>query len=156
MCTFILMICFQVFSVSPAEKTHPFSVHDMLAMDKISDPQVSRSGVALSGDESPDEMWIVFTLRKTDLQENKGRTDLWLVGLAPAPAAGAASATGAEANRVFTGDSALRQLTTHPEADTNPRWAADSRTIFFISSRSDSSQVWQIRIDGGEAQQVTD
>jgi dipeptidyl aminopeptidase/acylaminoacyl peptidase len=52
-----------------AGKNHPFSVHDMLAMDRISDPQVS-----------PDGKWIAFVVRATDLAANKGRTDLWWVG----------------------------------------------------------------------------
>jgi dipeptidyl aminopeptidase/acylaminoacyl peptidase len=92
-------------------------------MDRISDPHVS-----------PDAEWIVFTLRKTDLEENRGRTDLWLVR---------ADGTG------------LRRLTSHPEADSNPRWAPDGKLVWFISARSGSSQVWRIRIDGGEAEQVT-
>jgi len=104
--------------------SHPFSVHDILAMDRISDPQVS-----------PDGKRIIFTLRKIDLEANKGRTDLWLVG---------------------SDGSDLKQLTTHPEADTNPRWGSDSNTVFFISGRSGSSQIWRIRINGGEAEQVTD
>jgi dipeptidyl aminopeptidase/acylaminoacyl peptidase len=103
--------------------SHPFSVHDMLAMDRISDQQVS-----------PDGKFIVFVLRKTDLEANKGRTDLWLVG---------------------SNGKNLRQLTTNPESDANPRWSLDNDTIFFISSRSGSSQIWRIRIDGGEAKQVT-
>ena len=52
----------------PAE-THPFSIHDMLAMDRISDPVVS-----------PDGKRVVFMLRTTDLAANRGRTDLWLMG----------------------------------------------------------------------------
>jgi len=106
-----------------ADDTHPFCVHDMLAMDRISDPQVS-----------PDGQYIAFVLRKTDLEANKGRTDLWLV-----------DADGA----------GLRRLTTHPENDSNPRWAPDGKAIYFLSSRSDSSQVWRIRIDAGEAEQIT-
>ena len=51
-------------------QTHPFSVHDMLAMDRISDPQ-----------PSPDGKSVVFTLRTTDLEANQGRTDLWMVGI---------------------------------------------------------------------------
>lgn len=66
-----------------AVESKPFSIHDMLAMDRISDPQLS-----------PDGDWIVFTLRKTDLEENKGRTDLYLID--------------------SHGDH-LRQLTSHPE-----------------------------------------
>jgi dipeptidyl aminopeptidase/acylaminoacyl peptidase len=96
----------------------------MLAMDRISDCQVS-----------PDGKWIVFTLRKTDLEANRGRTDIWLVG-----------ADGKN----------LRPLTSHPASDSNARWSACGKCIFFLSTRSGSSQVWRIRLDGGEAQQVTD
>lgn len=105
-------------------QTHPFSIHDMLAMERISDPQIS-----------PDGGWIVFVVRKTDLEANKGRSDLWLVR---------ADGTG------------LRRLTSHAEADSEPRWAPDGESVWFISGRSGSSQVWSIRIDGGEARQVTD
>ncbi|MGB2863086.1 MAG: S9 family peptidase [Sedimentisphaerales bacterium] len=106
------------------DQTHPFSIHDMLAMDRLSDPQVS-----------PDGKWIAFVLRKTDLEENKGRTDLWLVGV---------------------DGTALRRLTSHKAADSNPRWAPDGKSIWFVSARSDTSQVWRIQIDGGEAEQVTE
>ncbi len=119
----LLIICLAFISPAFAQK-HPFSVHDMLAMDRISEPQVS-----------PDEKTIVFTLRKTDLEANKGRTDLWLIG---------------------TDGKNLSQLTTHPDADYNPVWSPDSKIIFFISTRSGSAQVWKIRTDGGEARQVTD
>jgi dipeptidyl aminopeptidase/acylaminoacyl peptidase len=50
------------------EGTHPFGVHDMLAMDRISEPQVS-----------PDGKWVAFVVRQTDLEANCGRNDLWLV-----------------------------------------------------------------------------
>jgi dipeptidyl aminopeptidase/acylaminoacyl peptidase len=106
------------------DRTHPFSVHDMLAMARISDPQVS-----------PDGKWIVFVLRQTDLEGNKGLTDIWLV-----------SSDGAD----------LRRLTSHKAADSNPRWAPDGKSIWFISTRAETSQVWRIRVDGGEAEQVTD
>ncbi|MDT8302825.1 MAG: S9 family peptidase [Sedimentisphaerales bacterium] len=104
--------------------THPFSIHDMLAMDRLSDPQVS-----------PDGNLIVFTLRTTDLEADKGRTDLWLIG---------------------AGGTNLRRLTSHPDGDFNPRWASDGKSVLFISTRSESAQVWRIRVDGGEARQVTD
>ena len=50
-----------------AADTHPFSVQDMLAMDRISDPRVS-----------PDGASVAFTVRVTDLDANRGRNDLWL------------------------------------------------------------------------------
>jgi len=108
----------------PCEQTHGFSVDDMLAMDRISDAQVS-----------PDNTQIVFVVRKTDMEANKGRSDLWLVNV---------------------DGTALRRLTSHPEADSNPRWSANGKSIWFISGRSGSSQLWQISLDGGEAQQFTD
>ncbi len=50
-----------------AAETHPFSVRDMLAMDRISDTQIS-----------PDGFWIIFNVRETDLEANRGRTDVWI------------------------------------------------------------------------------
>jgi len=120
----VVTVCCQVVPADTQTATHPFSVHDMLAMERISGPVVS-----------PDGQWVAFTLRTTDLEADRGRTDIWLVGT--------------DGNR-------LRRLTTHPESDSGARWLDDSRTILFISSRSGSSQVWRIRTDGGEAQQITD
>ncbi|MDZ7343637.1 MAG: S9 family peptidase [candidate division KSB1 bacterium] len=108
-------------TVSP--DTHPFSIHDMLAMDRISEPKVS-----------PDGKWVVFTLSKTDLEANRRRTDLWLVG---------------------TDGTGLRQLTTHPSSDFSPQWTPDGKSIYFLSTRSGSSQVWRLPVDGGEAEQKT-
>lgn len=119
----LLLFAFGTGAADSPKETHPFSVHDMLAMDRISDPQVS-----------PDGKWIVFNLRKTDLEANRGRVDLWLVG--------------------FDGEG-LRRLTSHPASDFNPRWSPCGRYLWFLSTRSGSSQVWRIRVDGGEAEQMT-
>jgi dipeptidyl aminopeptidase/acylaminoacyl peptidase len=119
---FIITIC--AWAQLPAKQTHPFSVQDMLAMDRISEPKVS-----------PDGKWIVFTVRKTDLEADRGRTDLWLVDV---------------------DGKKLKQLTTDLENDSNPCWSPDGKIIYFVSARSGSSQVWKMAIDGGEAQKVTD
>jgi len=108
---------------SLAQETHPFSVHDMLAMERISDPQVS-----------PDGKLVVFAIRKTDLEANKGRTDLWTVR---------------------TDGSELRRLTSHPSSESNARWSPDGKWVYFLAARGDESQVWRIARDGGEAEQVT-
>lgn len=125
-CLVILVGCLIAvnLSLAMAAETHPFSVHDMLAMDRISEPQVS-----------PDGKWIVFTLRKTDLEANRGRTDIWLVDV--------------EGKN-------LKQLTSHPAGDFNPQWSSCGKYVWFLSTRSGSSQVWGIGIDGGEARQFTD
>jgi dipeptidyl aminopeptidase/acylaminoacyl peptidase len=105
-------------------ETHPLTIHDMLAMKRISGPQVS-----------PDGERIAFTLRTTDLEANRGRTDIWLVGL---------------------DGSGLRRMTAHEASDFEPRWSADGKHLYFLSTRSGSSQVWRIALDGGEAEPVTD
>ncbi len=120
----VFLLCAGFTAAQPTGNTHPFSVHDMLAMDRVSEPKVSPNG-----------KFIVFTLRKTDLEANRGRTDLWLVG---------------------TDGDGLRQLTTDPENDYNPCFSADGKSIIFISERSGSSQIWRLPIDGGEARQITD
>ncbi|MCU0602959.1 MAG: S9 family peptidase [Desulfobacterales bacterium] len=123
----IAWLCFLVVWVvmpaGAAAEPHPFSVHDMLAMERVSEPAVS-----------PDGRWIVFTLRVTDLEANRGRTDLWSTDLE---------------------GKVLRRLTSHPASDFNPRWSPDGQTIYFLSTRSGSSQVWRIRSDGGEAEAVS-
>lgn len=108
---------------APSGETHPLSVRDMLAMDRISDSRVS-----------PDGKWILFNVRETDLEANRGRTDIWLIG---------------------TDGKALRRLTSHPAADFNARWSPCGKCAFFLSTRSGSPQVWRIKVDGGEAEQVT-
>jgi dipeptidyl aminopeptidase/acylaminoacyl peptidase len=127
-CPAVLMFAIFLFSASGLDaaarpQTHPFSVHDMVAMDRISDPRVA-----------PDGRYVAFVVRRTDLEADRGRMDIWLVS---------ADGTG------------LRRLTSAPESDSNPRWSPDGRTIWFLSDRSGSSQVWRIPVDGGEAEQVT-
>jgi dipeptidyl aminopeptidase/acylaminoacyl peptidase len=50
----------------------------------------------------------------------------------------------------------VRQLTSHSKAEGNVIYASDGLSIYFLSSRSGSSQIWQLMLAGGEAQQVTD
>ncbi len=111
-----------VASSALATDPHPFSVHDMLAMDRLGDPQVS-----------PDGQWVAYNVRTTDLEANRGRTDIWI-----------SKVDGSE----------TRQLTRDPAGDWNPRWCMNG-TLFFLSSRSGSVQIWNIDPRGGEARQIT-
>jgi len=83
---------------------------------------------------SPDGRWVAFSVSALDLGANRRRSDLWLVGV---------DGTG------------LRRLTSHEASDTSPRWMPDGKSLCFLSSRSGSSQVWSLALDGGEAQPVT-
>ena len=109
-----------------AAEPHPFTIQDLLAMDRITEPQPSPKGDR-----------VVFVVRTTDLEANRGRTDLWMANL---------------------DGSGLIRLTTDPAGDNNPRWAPDGGSIYFLSTRSGSSQVWRIPTPGtagGDAVQVT-
>ncbi len=83
---------------------------------------------------SPDGKQGAFAVRDTDFDANRGRFDIWLAA---------------------TDGGAARQLTTHLENDQAPEWSSDGSWIYFLSSRSGSSQVWRIRPSGGEAEAVT-
>jgi dipeptidyl aminopeptidase/acylaminoacyl peptidase len=83
---------------------------------------------------SPDGKLVAFAVRDTDVDANRGRYNVWLAA---------------------TDGSSVRQLTTHPENDTDPQWTADGAWIYFTSTRSGSAQVWRIRPAGGEAEAVT-
>jgi dipeptidyl aminopeptidase/acylaminoacyl peptidase len=124
---FTLILAAIVAGGAMAAETHPFSVHDMLAMERISEPRVS-----------PDGKWVAFTLRTTDLEANAGKTDLWRVRT------DAWEQEGKESQPV--------RLTSHAASDTSPRWSPDSKSLFFLSSRSGSNQVWKVRLEGGEEQ----
>lgn len=114
-----------VSAAAAAGESHPFSIHDMLAMDRISGPTAS-----------PDGSLVAFNVRVTDVEANKGRTNIWLVE----------SRAGATP----------RQLTRHTSNSHDPAWAPDGKSLFFLSSRSGSEQVWRLPLDGGEATQITD
>lgn len=103
----------------------PFTVEDLVRLKRLTDPQAS-----------PDGHYVAYVLRETDTDANKGRTDLWLLDLTRT-------------------DARPLRLTTDPANDSSPRWAPDSRTLYFVSTRGGSSQVWRIRVDGGEATRVT-
>jgi dipeptidyl aminopeptidase/acylaminoacyl peptidase len=99
------------------------TIDDMLAMQRVGAPVVS-----------PDGKRVVFAVRDTDFDANKGRFDLWMVNV---------------------DGSGLVHLTTDPGNETDPQWTRDGAWIYFLSNRDGSSQVWRIAPNGGEAEQVT-
>ena len=102
-----------------------FNAEDLVRLKRLSDPQVSPNG-----------RYVVYTLRETDIDANRGRTDLWLLDLK-------------------TEQAPPRRLTQNPANDSSPRWSADGSNIYFLSTRSGNSQVWRLPLEGGEALQVT-
>ena len=112
-------------SVAAPPAGAPFTAEDLVMLKRVTDPQVS-----------PDGRYVAFVQRETDMDANKGRTSLWLLDLTP-------------------GSAAVRRLTDAIVSDSSPRWAGDSRTLYYLSTRSGSSQVWRLQLPAGDMQRVT-
>ena len=112
-------------SSSPEKK--PFTAHDLVTMERVSDPRLS-----------PDGRFVAYQLRTTDLEANKAAHALWVLDLK-------------------TPGAVPRQVSAPGGNATSPRWSPDGRALFFLSNRAGSSQVWRLpwRAGGGEAQAVT-
>ena len=120
-----LFIAIATATATVAAPPAPFSAQDMVAMQRLSDIEVS-----------PDGKRVVYSLRSTDMNANKGRTDLWLLELGKLRAK-------------------PRQLTDNPANEGSAQWSSDGSQIYFLSERSGNPQVWRIAPSGGGAAQVT-
>ena len=85
---------------------------------------------------SPDGDKIAYVVREADLEANRGDANIFILDLAEG--------------------AAPMRLTDAPESDSEPQWSPDGETVFFLSSRSGSSQIWRQPASGGRARQVTD
>jgi dipeptidyl aminopeptidase/acylaminoacyl peptidase len=102
---------------APAAFARPITATDLATMRRIVAPTVS-----------PDGRWLVYQLRETDLEANRGRLDLWLLDLRTPGAQPVKIASTAE----------------HNEHD--PHFAPDGRTLYFMSDASGSDQLWRVSI----------
>jgi dipeptidyl aminopeptidase/acylaminoacyl peptidase len=85
---------------------------------------------------APNGTVAAYVLRETDYANNKGVKNIWLVEI-PAK-------------------NPPRKLTSGSGNNHSPRWSADGKWLYFLSTRGGSSQVWRLYGQGGEAQQVTE
>ncbi|MHC4955825.1 MAG: TolB family protein, partial [Planctomycetota bacterium] len=84
---------------------------------------------------SPDGSMLVVPVTEHDLEENKSATRLWLVRPGKRP----------------------RALTAEGSKASQPAWSPDgSRLLFVRQDDKKKSQVFLLRLDGGEAEQVSD
>ncbi len=108
-----------------APPAQPFGVQDLVRLQRISEVQAS-----------PDGSHVVFTLRTTDMAANKGRNSLW---------------------QIETGRrTALPVRLTEDAANaSSAEWSADGRSLYFLSSRGGTPQVWRMTDAGADPVQVT-
>ena len=108
----------------PGEPAAPFSIQDLVRLERISDVATA-----------PDGKRVVFTLRSTDMDANKGRTSVWMLDT---------SKRGTAPQRLVDGGN----------NSNSAEWSRDGRFVYFLSNRSGSMQVWRVA-PGSEATQVT-
>jgi Tol biopolymer transport system component len=84
---------------------------------------------------SPDGALLLYAQTDYNMAENRGSTTLWLEDVATKE---------------------VRQLTDRESQNTAPQWSADGESIYFLSDRSGSMQLWQMAADGTNPRQVSD
>jgi dipeptidyl aminopeptidase/acylaminoacyl peptidase len=116
-----LFLSFAMLTAVPALAADP---HPFNVRDLVTARRITDPQPSPQGDR------IAFVLRTTDLEANRGRLDLW---------------------RVDADGGNLVRLTSDPAPDDNPRWSPDGRSLYFLSARSGSNQVWRLPVDAGAA-----
>ena len=110
----------------PAQAGRPFDVRDLATLDRVSSPALS-----------PDGRKLVFAVRQVDFANNKSSTGLWIRDLFARDAAAPArfTANGMNVN--------------------SPSFSPDGRTVYFLSAKSGSMQLWSQPVDGNTATQLS-
>ncbi|MBX9575481.1 MAG: S9 family peptidase [Caulobacteraceae bacterium] len=122
--TALAALALGVAAPAAAQEIDRFTYDDLIMVNRLSDPQVS-----------PDGASVVYSVRATDLPNNRGVSSLYLQPL--------------------TGDGEARRLAISDGGANTARWAPDGK-LYFLSGRSGSSQVWVSNDRGASATQVTD
>ena len=112
---------------STALADRAFTARDLVSLDRFSSPALS-----------PDGRKLVFAKREMDLDANKSTTSLWIEDLVARDAAPPV------------------RLTPEGWNVNSPAFAPDGRTVYFLSAKNGSSQVYAIPAAGGQPRQVTD
>ena len=109
-----------------AGEPHGLTIEDLVKLERVDAPTLS-----------PDGSKLIYQIRSTDLDKNRGHTELWLMD-------------------VSTANPVPQQLTNTTGNSNSAVWSASGDAVYFISTRSGSAQVWRQTIAGGAASKVTD
>jgi dipeptidyl aminopeptidase/acylaminoacyl peptidase len=83
---------------------------------------------------SPDGAFVAFTVTEPPKGNERNR-DLWLLEIASRK---------------------LRQLTFSAKPESSPKWSPEGRQLAFLSDRDGPTQIYLLRMDGGEASRLTE
>ena len=125
-----LMFCLAAFALpalAHAQETRGFDARDLVTLERVSSPTLS-----------PDGRKLVVAVRQADFEANKASTGLWIENLHARDAAPPVRFT----PEGFGAGSAA--------------FAPDGSAVYFLSSKSGSSQLWKQALGKGEPVQVSD
>jgi dipeptidyl aminopeptidase/acylaminoacyl peptidase len=124
----LLPLLIALTAIAPAaHAAKPLDVRDLATFERISSPTLS-----------PDGRKVVFAVRQANYAENKATTGLWIEDLFARDAAPPVRFTAADMNV------------------NSPAFSPDGNTVYFLSAKSGSMQLWSQSLNSGVAQQVSD
>jgi dipeptidyl aminopeptidase/acylaminoacyl peptidase len=119
-------IAVTIHAQSPAPLALPNSapsVDQVLSLKRAGSPELS-----------PDGLFVAYTVRQTNWDDNTYDTQIWLAD---------------------TKTGATRQLTNSKKSSNSPAWSPDGSKLAFASDRTDKRQMYLINPRGGEAEALT-
>ncbi|MHB8447528.1 MAG: S9 family peptidase [Rudaea sp.] len=123
-----VLFCALAFASGAFAASHPFDVHDLVMMNRVSDPQLS-----------PDGEHVAFQMRETDYAANKGVSGIWILDL-----------SAREAKPV--------RLTDKDISASSPRWSADGKSVYYLAQAKgdEYTRVWRmVAIPGAKPESET-
>ena len=105
----------------------PLTIRDLVEYERVSSPTLSPNG-----------RLALFAVRQTDLAANRGKTSLWIEDL-------------------FARDAAPPVRFTAEGLNVNsPSFSPDGKTVYFLSAKSGSMQLWSQAVGSQTAEQISD
>jgi dipeptidyl aminopeptidase/acylaminoacyl peptidase len=124
--TFLIAALVGTSVLSSPAFARPMSETDLATMKRLS-----------GATASPDGTMIAYQLRETDLEANKGKTDLFMLKLG------------------VTNAQPVRFASKPDKNEHDPAFSPDGKSIFYISNESGSEQIWRYDIASGTAMQAS-
>jgi dipeptidyl aminopeptidase/acylaminoacyl peptidase len=137
---FMALIAFAATSCQNEGKPTPLAIDNALTAAEIEagilSPEVMwKMGRVGSSSLSPDGTEVAYTVTYYNMAANRGVTSIYVQPI-----------EGGEP----------RQLTDNAGNDVSPQWAADGRSLYFLSNRSGSMQIWNVTTADAMLRQVSD